>query len=81
MAIYQNLCLSSRHCTTACVTVTRDCCYFCDAVSIMKYLLEVSFLIICFAHCLFLTFQRSGYEVYLLEASYKDPVVRITLSY
>lgn len=43
----------------------------------LKYLLEIPLLFIRFAYFLLLTFQRSGYEVYLVEAPYKDPVVSI----
>lgn len=32
---------------------------------------------LCFTHCSLFSFQSSGYEVYILEAPYKDPAVSI----
>lgn len=40
-----------------------------EAEPIVFFLLSV----ICTAHCFLFSCQRSGYEVYILEATYKDP--------
>lgn len=44
-----------------------------EAEPIVFFLLSV----ICAAHCFLFSCQRSGYEVYILEATYKDPAVSL----
>lgn len=48
---------------------------------VVDHIVTCSLSVFIFTHCCFFSCQSSGYEVYILEAPYKDPAVSIIYWY